>query len=111
LAHVGTGSVDKRIGNAPTPVASALIRAAGGGNEMNDCLHCQISDLVNDYVAKNESIDLVDVAAKVAESLAEVILLAPDEEQAALMAEVLRHLGHVFLEKSGVIEGGSERTH
>jgi hypothetical protein len=78
---------------------------------MTDCLHCLISDLVKEHVEKNEPIDLGDVAVKVAESLVDVILLAPEEEQAALMAETLRHLGHVYLEKSGAIEGGSESTH
>jgi hypothetical protein len=49
----------------------------------------------------------VELAAKMAESLVELVLLAPEEEQAKLLAASIAHLGQAFLEKSGTIEGGS----
>jgi hypothetical protein len=42
-----------------------------------------------------------------AESFIDLILLAPEEEQARLLAVSIAHLGHTFLEKSGAIEGES----
>jgi hypothetical protein len=46
-----------------------------------------------------------------AESLVDLVLLAPEEEQAKLLAVTIAHLGHVFLEKSGAIEGDSDTAH
>ena len=43
---------------------------------MSDCLHCDINDLVEEQL-KIESTEWVEVAAKIAESLANLILLAP----------------------------------
>ena len=54
-----------------------------------------------------EKVDLVDLAAKMAESLVDLILLAPEEEQARLLSVSIAHLGHTFLEKSEAIEGES----
>jgi hypothetical protein len=45
------------------------------------------------------------------ESLADLILLAPDNEQAKLIAYAISDLGQTFLEKSGAVEGGSNATH
>jgi hypothetical protein len=71
------------------------------------CLHCEINDLVQEHVAGQEKVDLVDLAARIAESLIDLVLLAPEEEQARLLAVSIAHLGHTFLEKSGAIEGDS----
>jgi hypothetical protein len=46
-----------------------------------------------------------------AESLVDLMLLAPEEEQAKLLAVTMGHLGHTFLEKSGAVEGGSDTAH
>jgi hypothetical protein len=72
-----------------------------------DCLHCEINDLVQEHVAGQEKVDLIDLAARIAESLIDLVLLAPEEEQARLLAVSIAHLGHTFLEKSGAIEGDS----
>jgi len=69
---------------------------------MTDCLHCDINELVQKHLDR-EGADLADLAARMAESLAELILLAPDTEQSKLMADVLACFGHAFLEKSGEI--------
>jgi hypothetical protein len=42
-----------------------------------------------------------------AESLVDLVLLAPEEEQAKLLAATIPHLGQAFLEKCGTIEGDS----
>jgi hypothetical protein len=66
---------------------------------MSDCLHCDINELVKERLARGNE-DLGELAAMMAESLAELILLAPEVEQSKLMADCLAHLGHAFLEKS-----------
>jgi hypothetical protein len=76
------------------------------------CLHCEINDLVQEHVeGLGEPVDIVTLAANMAESLVDLILLAPEEEQAKLLAVTIGHLGHTFLEKSGAVEGGSYMTH
>jgi hypothetical protein len=42
---------------------------------------------------------------------ADLILLAPEGQQANLIAYVVSGLGQMFLEKSGAVEGGSSATH
>ena len=70
---------------------------------MSDCLHCDINGLVEKRL-ESEGADLADMASRMAESLVDLILLAPPEEQSKLMADVLSNLGQAFLEKSGAIE-------
>ena len=77
---------------------------------MSECLHCAINQLVQQRLERGDS-DLVEIASMVAESLADLILLAPEDEQASLMAYVVSGLGQMFLEKSGAVEGGSSATH
>jgi hypothetical protein len=72
---------------------------------MSDCLHCDINDLVEKRLER-EGADLAELAGRVAESLADLILLAPAEDQAKLIADVLGNFGQVFLEKSGAVEAG-----
>ena len=69
------------------------------------CLHCEINKLVREHIEVLEKVDVADLAARMAESLVEFLLLAPEEEHAKLLAATIAHLGHVFLEKSGVIAG------
>jgi hypothetical protein len=76
------------------------------------CLHCEINDLVQELVeGVEEPVDIVALAANIAESLVDLILLAPEEDQAKLLAVTIGHVGHTFLEKSGAIEGGSDTAH
>jgi hypothetical protein len=71
------------------------------------CLHCEINDLVQEYIERQERVDIVELVAKMAESLVDLVLLAPEEEQAKLLAATIAQLGQAFLEKSGTIEGDS----
>ncbi len=72
---------------------------------MSDCLHCDINELVEKRL-ESEGADLAEMAARLTESLADLILLAPPDDQAKLMADALSNLGQIFLEKSGAIEAG-----
>jgi hypothetical protein len=71
---------------------------------MSDCLHCDINELVRERVEGQENVDLADMVARVAESLAELIMLGPKDQWAALMAEAVRHLGQTMLEDIEGIE-------
>ena len=76
------------------------------------CLHCEINALVREHVEGLEQpVDIVALAANIAGSVVDLILLAPEEEQAKLLAVTIGHLGHTFLEKSGAVEGGSDTAH
>jgi hypothetical protein len=75
------------------------------------CLHCEINDVVQEYVEGQDDVDIAELTARVAESLVDLILLAPDEEQSRLLAFAIAQLGQAFLEKSGAIEGGSNMAH
>jgi hypothetical protein len=74
-------------------------------------LHCEINEVVREYIESHNPVDIVELAARVAESLAELMLLAPEQERANLLAATIAHLAGAFLEKSGVVEGGSDSTH
>ena len=56
-----------------------------------------------------ENVDIADLAAMMAESLVDLIFLAPEEDHGKLLAATIAHLGHAFLGKSG--EGESNMTH
>jgi cytochrome c-type biogenesis protein CcmH/NrfF len=77
---------------------------------MSDCLHCDINQLVQQRLERGDT-DLAEVASMMVESLADLVLLAPENEQPNLMAYALSGFGQMFLEKSGVVEGGSSATH
>ena len=65
---------------------------------MTDCLHCDIHELLDSQLQDKEA-NLAEVAAKVTEVLADLILMAPPDEQSMLMADILANLGSFLLEK------------
>jgi hypothetical protein len=67
-------------------------------NHMSDCLHCDIHELLEDRL-QNQEVNLAEITAKVTEVLADLILMAPSDEQSTLMADVLANLGSFVLEK------------
>ena len=77
---------------------------------MSDCLHCDINELVQKHVEGGTN-DLVEIASMMAESVADLVLLAPEADRANLLAHVIGTLGQMILEKSGAFEGGSSATH
>ena len=76
-----------------------------------NCLHCEINDLVQEYIDGQDNVDLSELGAMMAESVVDLILLAPEEEQAKLLAATIAQLGQAFLEKSGAIDGDSVTAH
>jgi ABC-type branched-subunit amino acid transport system substrate-binding protein len=77
---------------------------------MSDCLHCEINQLVQERFERGDT-DLAEMASMMVESLADLILLAPESDRSNLMAHALSALGQIFLEKGGAIDGGSNATH
>jgi hypothetical protein len=77
---------------------------------MSDCLHCEINELVQRRFEAGDA-DVVEMASMIVESLADLILLAPEGDQPNLMAHAISAFGQMFLEKGGALEGGSTATH
>ena len=69
------------------------------------CLHREINDLVEEHIEGQETVDIAEVAARMAESLVDFVLRAPEEQQAQLLAATIAYVGQVFLEKTGAIAG------
>jgi hypothetical protein len=78
---------------------------------MSDCLHCDINELVQEHIerAGPGNADVVEIAAKMAESLADLILSAVPADQAKLLAQTIAYLGDAYLQRSE--EGVSDTTH
>jgi hypothetical protein len=77
IGHLGPHIPRKERGGWVTPDDRAS----------ESCLHCEINDLVQEHVGGlEEPVDIVPLAANMAESLVDLILLAPEEEQAKLLA-------------------------
>ena len=75
------------------------------------CLHCEINDLIQEHVEGQETVDIADLAARMAESLVDLVLRAPEEQQAQLLAATITYLGQAFLEKTGAIDRDSVTAH
>jgi len=75
---------------------------------MPDCLHCDIHEMLESHL-QSEQADLAEIAAKVTEVLADLILMAPPDEQVMMMADVVANLGGMVLEKSREADPNSPR--
>ena len=73
----------------------------------SDCLHCEINEVVQEHMERLETVELPELVSKVGESLVDLILLGPKEQWGNLLAEAISDVGHLFLEKSGAIGGGT----
>ena len=60
------------------------------GGEMSDCIHCQILDLLESHL-RNPEVNVADIAFKVTEVLADLILMVPPEDQGTMIADILRN--------------------
>lgn len=69
-----------------------------GASPMSECLHCEINELLESRLQGQED-NLAEIAAKITEVLADIILTAPLDEQSMLMADILANLGSFVLEK------------
>jgi len=79
-------------------------------DEADECLHCVIVEMVEERLAAGHA-DVGEFTALISESLVDVILRVPVQEQAKLLAHTLSALGDLFLQKSGADGGGSQSTH
>jgi hypothetical protein len=77
---------------------------------MNECLHCEINKLVQERMEGGHA-DLAELASMLVESLADLVLLAPESEQPKLIGYALSAFGQMLLEKSEAGEEGSTATH
>jgi hypothetical protein len=66
---------------------------------MSDCLHCDIHEMLESHL-QGEQADIAEIAARVTEVLADLILMVAPGEQTLLMAQVVANLGGMVLEKS-----------
>ena len=76
-------------GKPPTPLE----------DDADECLHCAIVDMVDERIAAGGA-DAANLAALIAESLVDVILRVPEEEQAKLMAHTLAAWATLFFRKA-----------
>jgi hypothetical protein len=90
------------------PISEVYRPEASG--QMSDCLHCDINEIVQKYIDKADTADAADIAARMAESIADMILtFVPEDDQANVLAHTIAHLGEMFLQKGGAAEG--DTTH
>jgi hypothetical protein len=90
----GTGAITQSLANQTDCATSDLAKEL----PMSECLHCDIHELLDSQLQGKEA-NLAEIAAKVTEVLADIILTAPPDDQATLMADVLANLGSFLLEK------------
>jgi hypothetical protein len=85
----------------------AAVLAAGTELLVSDCIHCDIHDLLDAELGR-EGADLAQIAAKVTEVLADLVLTAEPEDRTALLADIVANLGHFVLEKGEAPEAVGE---
>ncbi len=66
---------------------------------MSDCIHCEIHDLLESHL-EAEDANLAEIASKVTEVLADLILMVPPADRGTLLADILANLGQFILEKN-----------
>jgi hypothetical protein len=66
---------------------------------MAECIHCEIHDLLESHL-EAEDANLAEIASKVTEVLADLILMVPPADRGTLLADILANLGQYVLEKN-----------
>jgi hypothetical protein len=66
---------------------------------MSDCLHCDIHDLLENHLEADDA-NMAEIASKVTEVLADLILMVPPTDRTMLMADVIANLGAFVIEKN-----------
>jgi hypothetical protein len=67
---------------------------------MSECIHCEIHDLLENHL-QGEEVNLTEIASKVTEVLADLIVMAPPDKRGMLIADVLANLVQFILDKDG----------
>jgi hypothetical protein len=62
------------------------------------CLHCEINEVVREHIEGQKTVNMAELAGRMAESLVELILLAPEEEHGKLLARSCSIASLLFLE-------------
>ena len=75
---------------------------------MSECLHCEIHELLESHLQDQEA-NLAEIAAKVTEVLADIVLMAPPDEQSTLMADILANFASFLLEKKETADPNNPR--
>ena len=73
---------------------------------MSECIHCEIHDLLESHLEADDA-NIAEIAAKVTEVLADLILMVPPVDRGMLMADIIANLGQFVLEKN---EEATEQT-
>jgi hypothetical protein len=73
---------------------------------MSECIHCEIHDLLESHL-EAEDANIAEIASKVTEVLADLILMVPPADRGTLIADILANLGQFVLEKN---EEATEQT-
>ena len=71
---------------------------------MSECLHCEVNELVQQGFEQGQT-DLPEIVSMIAESLVDGILLAPEADQANLMAHATSAVGQILLRKVVLLRG------
>ena len=66
---------------------------------MSECIHCEIHDVLESHL-EAEDANIAEIAAKVTEVLADLILMVPQADRGMLIADILANLGQFVLEKN-----------
>jgi len=67
---------------------------------MSECLHCDIHDLLETHMEASDDANMAEIAAKVTEVLADLVLMVPPGDRALVLADVVANLGAFVIEKS-----------
>ena len=66
---------------------------------MSECIHCDIHDLLENHLEADDA-NIAEIAAKVTEVLADLVLMVPPSDRGMLMADIIANLGGFVLEKN-----------
>ena len=66
---------------------------------MSECIHCDIHDLLESHLEADDA-NIAEIASKVTEVLADLILMVPPTDRGMLMADIIANLGQFVLEKN-----------
>ena len=76
--------------------------------EADECLHCAIIDMVDERIAEGDA-NAADLTTLIVESLVDIILAMPEEEQAQLMAHTLAACGDCFFRRVALTTAALDR--
>jgi hypothetical protein len=66
---------------------------------MSECIHCDIHDLLESHLEADDA-NIAEIASKVTEVLADLILMVPPVDRGMLIADIIANLGQFVLEKN-----------